>query len=72
MVNFGLSRLVLVNPREHLTPESYWMAREGKGLLEGAEVQLEFAGLQSEWQRSAACRSSRLKADRSIQAALSE
>jgi len=38
MVNFGLSRLVLVNPREHLTPESYWMAREGKGILEGAEI----------------------------------
>src|SRR5881409_2088184 len=38
MMNFGLSRLVLVNPREHLTPESYWMAREGKGILEGAEI----------------------------------
>lgn len=38
MVNFGLSRLVLVNPREHLTPEAYWMAREGKGILEGARV----------------------------------
>ena len=38
MVNFGLSSLVLVNPREHLTPEAYWMAREGKGILEGAAV----------------------------------
>lgn len=51
MVNFGLSRLVLVNPREHLTPEAYWMAREGKGILTGAEVvptlasALEHAGL---------------------------
>jgi tRNA/rRNA methyltransferase len=38
MVNFGLSRLVLVAPREHLTPEAYWMAREGKGVLEGAAI----------------------------------
>ncbi|MGH9392436.1 MAG: RNA methyltransferase, partial [Vicinamibacteria bacterium] len=38
MMNFGLSRLVLVKPREHLTAESYWMAREGKGILEGARV----------------------------------
>src|SRR5437870_6604816 len=38
MMNFGLSRLVLVNPREHLTAESYWMAREGKSILDGAQV----------------------------------
>jgi tRNA/rRNA methyltransferase len=51
MVNFGLSRLALVNPREHLTPEAYWMAREGKGILDGAglyptlEAALEGVGL---------------------------
>lgn len=38
MRNFGLTRLVLVNPREHKTAESYWMAREGKDILDAAEV----------------------------------
>jgi len=38
MKNFGLSHLVLVNPREHQTAESYWMAREGKSILDEAQV----------------------------------
>jgi len=38
MKNFGLSRLVLVNPREHKTAEAYWMAREGKSIVDEAEV----------------------------------
>ncbi len=38
MMNFGLSRLVLVNPREHLTAESYWMARDGKRIMDEAAV----------------------------------
>ena len=38
MMNFGLSRLVLVNPREHKTAESYWMARDGKTILDEAEL----------------------------------
>lgn len=38
MKNFGLTRLVLVNPREHQTAEAYWMAREGKDILDAAEV----------------------------------
>jgi tRNA/rRNA methyltransferase len=38
MKNFGLSRLVLVNPREHQTAEAYWMAREGKSIVDEAEV----------------------------------
>ena len=38
MMNFGLSRLVLVNPREHLTAESYWMARDGKKIMDEAVV----------------------------------
>ena len=38
MMNFGFSRLVLVNPREHRTPEAYWMAREGKRILDEAEL----------------------------------
>ncbi len=38
MMNFGLSRLVLVNPREHLTAESYWMARDGKKIMDEALV----------------------------------
>lgn len=43
MLNTGLSRLVLVTPREHLTSESYWMAREARGILEGAEVRSTLA-----------------------------
>jgi tRNA/rRNA methyltransferase len=38
MLNMGLSRLSLVSPRQHLTSEAYWMAREAKGILEGAEI----------------------------------
>ena len=38
MKNFGLTKLVLVNPREHKTAEAYWMAREGKSLVDDAEV----------------------------------
>jgi len=38
MINTGLARLVLVNPREHLTDEAFWMAREGRAIVEGAEV----------------------------------
>jgi tRNA/rRNA methyltransferase len=38
MLNFGLRRLVLVNPREHRTAESYWMARDGKEIMDAAEV----------------------------------
>lgn len=38
MLNFGLTRLALVNPREHQTSEAYWMAREGKSLLDAAEL----------------------------------
>jgi tRNA/rRNA methyltransferase len=38
MKNFGLSKLVLVNPREHKTAEAYWMAREGKSIVDEAEV----------------------------------
>jgi len=38
MLNMGLTRLVLVSPREHLSDEARWMAREGQGLLEEAQV----------------------------------
>jgi tRNA/rRNA methyltransferase len=38
MKNFGLARLVLVNPREHRTAEAYWMARDGKEIVDAAEV----------------------------------
>src|SRR5262245_14414130 len=38
MRNTGLSRLVLVNPAEHLTDEARWMARDGREILDRAEV----------------------------------
>ena len=38
LLNTGLHRLVLVNPRAHLTEEAFWMARDGRRLLEEAEV----------------------------------
>lgn len=38
LANMGLSRLILVNPADHLTSPAYRMALGGKEVLEGAEV----------------------------------